>query len=298
VGDLTVAVTGEELLGLNALVEADRTSNNGDVDVETMARAVMDGGLKARLDEVGLPWAPSPEAAREAGLQSRDGGTDAAPEKGPLRALVDNGQARTGGGIALAIGLALVLWGGYAKGWSWTGFPSNKQLWDWLHLLLLPVAFATLPLWLRHREHISRNRQLSYLAAILAFAGFVAAGYLIPLNWTGFRGNHLWDWLTLIALPVTLISMRVWPTVDRTLLPQQVAAFAALAVGWVVTVIGGYALRWSWTGYQGNTLWDWLSLLLLPLVFPTILLPAASKWISGNAQQRAKAASNGSSAKA
>ena len=53
------------------------------------------------------------------------------------------------------------------------------------------------------------------------------------------------------------------------------------------TLIGGYAWRWTWTGYQGNTLWDWLQLLLLPLVFPTILLPALLKWISGNAAERA-----------
>ena len=28
------------------------------------------------------------------------------------------------------------------------------------------------------------------------------------------------------------------------------------------------------TGYPGNTLWEWLQLLLLPLVIPAILLPA------------------------
>ena len=65
---------------------------------------------------------------------------------------------------------------------------------------------------------------------------------------------------------------------------------AALAVGWIVTVIGGYALRWTWTGYADNTLWDWLQLLLLPLVFPTILLPALLKWVSGNAAGRASEA--------
>jgi hypothetical protein len=39
------------------------------------------------------------------------------------------------------------------------------------------------------------------------------------------------------------------------------------------TVIGGYAVQWTWTGYPGNTLWEWLQMLLVPLVFPTILLP-------------------------
>ena len=53
---------------------------------------------------------------------------------------------------------------------------------------------------------------------------------------------------------------------------------------------GGYALRWSWTGYPGNTLWDWLQLLLLPLVVPAILLPALLNWITGDAAERAATA--------
>jgi hypothetical protein len=64
----------------------------------------------------------------------------------------------------------------------------------------------------------------------------------------------------------------------------------ALAAGWVVSVIGGYALRWTWTGYSGNTLWDWLQLLLVPLVFPTLLYPALLKWITGHAAERASQA--------
>jgi len=48
-----------------------------------------------------------------------------------------------------------------------------------------------------------------------------------------------------------------------------------VAVGLAVAVFGGYVWGWAWTGFQGNTLWDWLHLLILPLVFPTLLLPAA-----------------------
>jgi Na+/H+-dicarboxylate symporter len=61
----------------------------------------------------------------------------------------------------------------------------------------------------------------------------------------------------------------------------------ALVAGWIITVIGGYAVRWTWTGYADNTLWEWLQMLLEPLVFPTILLPFLLKWISGNAAERA-----------
>ena len=38
---------------------------------------------------------------------------------------------------------------------------------------------------------------------------------------------------------------------------------------------------------ENNQLWDWLNLLLAPLVVPTILLPALLKWVSGNAARRA-----------
>ncbi len=39
-----------------------------------------------------------------------------------------------------------------------------------------------------------------------------------------------------------------------------------IALLFVVTIIGGYAFNWTWTGYSSNdTLWDWLNLVLLPV---------------------------------
>lgn len=61
----------------------------------------------------------------------------------------------------------------------------------------------------------------------------------------------------------------------------------ALAAAWVVTIIGGYALRWTWTGYSGNTLWDWLNMLLGPAVLMAVVVPLLVKWVSGNAAERA-----------
>ncbi len=127
--------------------------------------------------------------------------------------------------------------------------------------------------------------------------GSLPPAYLIPLNWTGFHGQTLWDWLHLLLLPAALASTRALtrrngrPTsVLRSLRPHQKGIIAALTAGWVVTVIGGYALRWAWTGYSGNTLWDWLQLLLVPLVFPTLLYPTLLRWITGNAAKRASEA--------
>ena len=154
------------------------------------------------------------------------------------------------------------------------GFHVNNQLWDWLSLLLLPVALGTIPLWIQDRDYISRPRRVAYGVVIVAWTGLVIAGYLIPLNWTGFQDQMLWDWLGLILLPVALTttialtSSRVRSSKARSLRPYQKGLIAALAVGWIVTVIGGYLLHWRWTGYApcnkltGYTrfkLWDWLN---------------------------------------
>jgi uncharacterized membrane protein YcjF (UPF0283 family) len=40
---------------------------------------------------------------------------------------------------------------------------------------------------------------------------------------------------------------------------------AAALIGLVVLAIGGYFFGWTWTGFAGNTVWDWLSLLFTPV---------------------------------
>jgi hypothetical protein len=214
-----------------------------------------------------------------------------------MHRIMGKDRARKGAACAVAAALVAVLWGGYIRGWQWTGFEDNGQVWDWLTLLLLPVVLGTIPLWIRYKEHIGKGRRVIYAVVIVAWTGFVIAGYLIPLKWTGFQDQKLWNWLGLLVLPaavavaVTLLDMSA-RRVKIRLGPYQKVIIAALAAGWIVTVIGGYALQWKWTGYVGKhprTLWDWLAL-LLPLVFPIILLPPLVKWVSGNAAGRASAA--------
>jgi uncharacterized membrane protein len=184
-----------------------------------------------------------------------------------------------------------VLVGGYGYRWSWTGFPDNNQLWDWLELLVLPVAFGVFAVWLKHGRHMSRPRRLALGAAVVAFAAFVAAGYLVPLGWTGFEGNTLWDWLTLLLLPLALLTVRVWPSTARELGRWHVVFLGLLGTALAVTLIGGYSGNWGWTGYPGNTLWDWLQLVLGPVVIATLVIPAAVRWMSGDAERRAAEAS-------
>jgi hypothetical protein len=314
--DMTITVDPDELLGLIAVAElgqvakpdggqdepdggqAETESKEADAESEaappgpptreSTAKALMRAGLAAKLDELGLPWAPSPEAVQNRALELAQ--KDDTSQRRTLRRLANDARVRKYGTTILTVAALVVLWGGYIQHWQWTGFPANEQLWDWFHLLLLPVVFGTLPLWIQDAEYISRARRATYIVATVAFIGFVIVGYLAPLSWTGFSGNTLWDWFELIVLPVAVISVRAWPTAGRPVRAYHKATAAGLALAWVATLIGGYDANWRWTGYQGNTLWDWLSLLLLPLVFPTILLPTILKWISGNAEQRAKKA--------
>jgi hypothetical protein len=258
-----------------------------DSDTVSKAKVLMRTALAGKLQEAGLPWAPSAEAASKRAAA-------AAEPASVAREFAGNEKARKGAAYVAAAALAVALWGGYIRGWHWTGFRANGQLWDWLNLLLLPAVLGTIPLWVQDKEYIGKGRRVAYAVAIVAWTGFVIAGYLIPLSWTGFRGQTLWDWLQLLVLPaavtttMTLISMRVQEP-KAGLRPYQKAIIAVLSAGWAVTVIGGYVLRWKWTGYAGNSLWDWFQM-LLPLVFPAILLPSLLKWISGNAAGRAAAA--------
>ena len=176
-------------------------------------------------------------------------------------------------GLALAA-VAAVLWGGYGHRWPWTGINGNTAtLWDWLHLLLLPVAFGLLPVLLSRGTRMRSGHMWAASVAVLCFAVFVLAGYVIPWSWTGFPGNKLWDWLELLALPVAITLVPVMDEIRLSWTPRDsVVAAAALAV-FAGIVIGGYVGNWAWTGFTGNTLWDWLHLLLLPLLLPTVIVP-------------------------
>lgn len=51
---------------------------------------------------------------------------------------------------------------------------------------------------------------------------------------------------------------------------------AAAVLAFVVLLVGGYGLGWSWTGFGANDhLWDWMQLLIYPLV-----LSALPVWLS------------------
>jgi uncharacterized membrane protein len=183
--------------------------------------------------------------------------------------------------IALACAsaaLGVVLWGGYGRHWSWTGINGHTAtMWDWLHLLLLPVVIGLLPIMLSRRARLTRRHRSAALGSMMVFAILVLAGYLVPMAWTGFVGNRLWDWLELLALPLAVALTPIIPELrDRWTRRHTAIALSGFAV-FGAFVLGGYVGNWKWTGFRGNTLWDWLHLLLLPLLLPMIVVPALTR---------------------
>lgn len=174
-------------------------------------------------------------------------------------------------GVATA---ALLLWGGYGHHWSWTGINGHTAtLWDWLKLILLPLAFAVLPIWLRPDARLQREVKLAALAGAAVLALLALGGYLIPWAWTGFRGNSLWDWLNLVALPVAVALAPLLPDI-RAQWERRHFTFAGAGLAlFAFVVVAGYLIPWAWTGFTGNTVWDWLHLLILPLLVPVVLVP-------------------------
>jgi hypothetical protein len=102
-------------------------------------------------------------------------------------------------------------------------------------------------------------------------------GYAFGWGWTGYRNqtgevNKLWDWLTLLLQPLTLALLPLWLRSGARRRRDWLVLGTAAAVVFLVLVVGGYRLGWSWTGFAGNTLWDWLKLFLVPFLLPLVLL--------------------------
>jgi hypothetical protein len=186
---------------------------------------------------------------------------------------------RVGVALLLAAALAVVVWGGYVRGWPWTGLTANATLWAWLKLLALPLALATLPLWLRSHGRMAGTRRAPLVAVAGGFAVFVFLGYWLNWNWTGFAGNTLWDWFEVLLLPVVIVTIKYW-TAERTIEARHRWLLAAIVAGFAAFAVCAYIMPIDWSGFSDNTLWDWVRLLLIPVLMPLLIVPAATTWVS------------------
>jgi hypothetical protein len=176
-------------------------------------------------------------------------------------------------GIVVLIALGITLYGGYGPDdWSWTGY-EDEQLWDWLHVLLLPIAFGLVAV-LASAKELGAWRAVIGGTCLALFIALVVAGYTIPWDWTGFVGNTVWDWLGLVLLPLTLSLLAAFHfNVRSELRAHHLFFIIAFVTAIAVMAVGGYTQGWDWTGFEGNTLFDWLQLLFLPVVIPLVVIP-------------------------
>jgi MFS family permease len=211
-----------------------------------------------------------------------------APESAPAGPTHQIGRPSARGTAALTVAVLMafgvILWGGYTQGWAWTGITAQDTLWHWLQLLLVPIAFAALPTLLRQHQAMRAERKMLMLGLTVAFVAFVIIGYAAPLTWTGFTGNTLWDWLSLLLLPIAITSVR-FLRAERTITRVHYGIGAALLAVLGLLIVCGYLVPWSWTGFTGNTFVDWVQLLILPVLFPTVVVPATAAWLTATASR-------------
>jgi hypothetical protein len=83
------------------------------------------------------------------------------------------------------------------------------------------------------------------------------------------------------VLPLAVVIAPRVPELRRRWGPRHTTAALTLLLAFVAIVIGGYTGHWSWTGFTGNTVWNWLNLLFLPLLVPTVVVPALTPRVMG-----------------
>lgn len=121
------------------------------------------------------------------------------------------------------------------------------------------------------------RRSPRLLLALVAAAAIVGAIAVLAVHgrqwrWTGFDGNtSLWSWLQTFAQPLAFASLTVRLLTSSRGWEAWRRAGAVTGATLAVIIVASYTLDWTWTGFAGKQLWDWLHLMLFPVV--VVLLP-------------------------
>jgi hypothetical protein len=136
---------------------------------------------------------------------------------------------------------------------------------------VFPLVLLLLPLWVTTHGRWRREWRFGLAALAAAFAIVVYGGYELGWDWTGFSGNHLWDWLEMLVLPFTVALLPFWLTAQRRPMRRHALMAAVVLAALATVIVCGYAVLWDWTGFQGNTLWDWMQLFIVPFAIPVAI---------------------------
>jgi uncharacterized protein YjbI with pentapeptide repeats len=79
----------------------------------------------------------------------------------------------------------------------------------------------------------------------------------------------------------------LWTVIATLPYAVPVGVFIGLVVAITLIAIGGYTYKWVWTGFLGRTLWDWMKLLIVPIILAlgSLLLTQMERLNSARAQQ-------------
>jgi uncharacterized membrane protein len=137
-------------------------------------------------------------------------------------------------------------------------------------------------------------------AVLVVSLNVLVGGYVEHWAWTGYRDSDdklrpLWDWLVVSVLPLTVALTPLWlRTRGRRRRAWRVAAVLIASV-LAVCALGGYLWKWTWTGFTGNTLYDWLALFLVPCVLPVTFMLLDSKQPQASVDQHESSTHHASS---
>jgi cation transport ATPase len=123
--------------------------------------------------------------------------------------------------VAIIVILIVLEIGTYAFNWTWTGFKANDTVWDWLQLLLIPIALAAVPVWFTADEDQQRiwlaQLKWVFLASVVILAALFIGSYAFNWFWTGFKDHgSLWDWLSLLLVPLTVAALPIWYSIHQS----------------------------------------------------------------------------------
>jgi len=142
---VSVEVSKDDVLRLQALANRLPT---GESDAAELLRSAFHRGVVESYPVAGMSVPSSPYRC---GVEASPGRLDERPHDAtPQRAQPLTWRAAALAAAALVTIVIIV--GSYAGHWSWTGLMQNGQVWDWMQLLLLPVALGTFPCGCGSRE--------------------------------------------------------------------------------------------------------------------------------------------------
>ena len=123
--------------------------------------------------------------------------------------------------VATLVILVVLEIGTYAFNQTWTGFKANDTVWDWLHLLLIPIALAAVPIWFTAEEGQQRiwlaQLKWFFLASVVILVVLFIGTYTFNWFWTGFKDHGtLWDWLDLLMVPLIVAALPIWYSIRQS----------------------------------------------------------------------------------